>query len=88
MQKKIKFIAIDQFGLKARLQFQPPCRFNDFPFLRACLKIAYFAQFRCWLKNLILKILNVFLRLNFSTALNFNKLSNFQTGSPKVMARY
>ena len=49
-------------------------------YLSACLKITYFAQFLCWLKNLILEIRNVFLRLNFSTALNFDKLSHFQTG--------
>jgi hypothetical protein len=49
--------------------------------LRACLKITYFTQFRCCQKNLILKIIDVFLRLNSSSALNLNKLSNFQTAS-------
>ena len=49
--------------------------------LRGCLKITYFSQFRCCRKNLILKILDVFLRLNSSFALNLNKLSNFQTAS-------
>jgi hypothetical protein len=48
---------------------------------RGCLKITYFTQFRCCQKNLILKILDVFLRLNSSSALNLNKLSNFQTAS-------
>jgi hypothetical protein len=51
------------------------------PRLRGCLKITYFTQFRCCQKNLILKILDVFLRLNSSSALNLNKLSNFQTAS-------
>ena len=68
---------------------QMPCHQDDHGelttrhLLRACLKIAYFAQFLCWLKNLILEILNVFLRLNSSSALNLNKLSNFQTASKR-----
>jgi hypothetical protein len=49
--------------------------------LRGCLKITYFTQFRRCQKNLILKILGVFLRLNPSSALNLNKLSHFQTAS-------
>ena len=45
------------------------------------MKITYFTQFRRCQKNLILKILDVFLRLNSSSALNLNKLSNLQTAS-------
>ena len=55
--------------------------------LRGCLKIAYFTQFLCCQKNLILKILDVFLWLNSSSALNLNKLSNFQTASEKMNYR-
>jgi hypothetical protein len=51
------------------------------PALRGCLKMTYFTQFLCCQKNLILKIRRVFLRLNSSSALNLNKLSNFQTAS-------
>jgi hypothetical protein len=45
--------------------------------------MAYFTQFLRCQKNLILKILRVFLRLNSSSALNLNKLSHLQTASKK-----
>ncbi len=51
------------------------------PFIRGCLGNAYFAQFLCWIRHLILKIRAVFLRLNVSSASNLKKLSNSQTAS-------
>ena len=38
--------------------------------------------------NLILKILDVFLRLNSSYLLNLKKLNNFQTGSKITLFRF
>lgn len=48
---------------------------------RGCLRITFLTQFLCWLKYSILEIQNVLLRLNFSSASNWNKLSNFKTAS-------
>jgi hypothetical protein len=47
----------------------------------ANFKTSHFGQSQRWAKILILKILNVFLRLKFSPALILAKLKRFETGS-------
>jgi hypothetical protein len=47
------------------------------PFYRDLCKTPPFAQFPCQAQILILKILNVFLRLKFSPSLNLNKIDHF-----------
>jgi CheY-like chemotaxis protein len=49
--------------------------------LRSCLKITYFTQFKVLSEEFNPQNTCVFLRLNSSSALNLNKLSNFQTAS-------
>jgi DNA-binding response OmpR family regulator len=52
--------------------------------LRSCLKITYFTQFKVLSEEFNPQNTCVFLRLNSSSALNLNKLSNFQTDSETV----
>jgi|GEM_PF-975130 len=50
----------------------------------ANFKTFHFGQSQRWAQILILKILNVFLRLKFSSALTLTKLKRFETGSEGV----
>jgi hypothetical protein len=45
--------------------------------LRDCLKITYFTQFLCCQKNLILKILGVFLKVKFFFRLELDQTKQF-----------
>jgi hypothetical protein len=45
--------------------------------VRGCLKITYFTQFLCCQKNLILKILSVFLKVKFFFRLELEQTKQF-----------
>ncbi len=50
-------------------------------YIRAGFKTSHFGQSLRWAQISILKILNVFLRLKFSSALTLTKLKRFEIGS-------
>ena len=54
---------------------------SDKQAVRASFKTSHFGRSLRWVKILILEILYVFLRLNFSSALTLTKLKRFESSS-------